>query len=48
VIPCWTRAMLLGEAVAVNGDGETTRDFCYIANAVQANLLAAMTRTRPP
>jgi len=43
VIPCWTRAMLLGEAVAVNGDGETTRDFCYIANAVQANLLAAMT-----
>ena len=43
VIPCWTRAMLLREAVAINGDGETTRDFCYVDNAVQANLLAAMT-----
>ena len=35
--------MLVGEAVAINGDGETTRDFCYIDNAVQANLLAAIT-----
>ena len=43
VIPRWVRAMLLGEAVEMYGDGETTRDFCYIANAVQANLLAALT-----
>lgn len=43
VIPRWTRAMLLGEAVLINGDGETSRDFCYVDNAVQANLLAATT-----
>jgi UDP-N-acetylglucosamine/UDP-N-acetylgalactosamine 4-epimerase len=43
VIPRWVRAMLLGEAAEIHGDGETTRDFCYVANAVQANLLAAMT-----
>lgn len=41
VIPRWTRAMLLGEDVVINGDGETTRDFCFVANVVQANLLAA-------
>ena len=41
VIPCWTRALLLGEPVLIHGDGETSRDFCYVANAVQANLLAA-------
>ncbi len=41
VIPKWTAAMIKGEDVFVNGDGETSRDFCYIANAVQANLLAA-------
>ena len=41
VIPRWTRAMLLGEDVLINGDGETSRDFCFVANAVQANLLAA-------
>ena len=41
VIPKWTAAMIHGEAVYINGDGETSRDFCYIANAVQANLLAA-------
>lgn len=41
VIPRWTRAMLLGEAVTINGDGETSRDFCFVDNAVQANLLAA-------
>jgi nucleoside-diphosphate-sugar epimerase len=35
------RRMLKGEPVFINGDGETSRDFCYIANAVQANLLAA-------
>jgi UDP-N-acetylglucosamine 4-epimerase len=43
VIPGWTRAMLLGETVYINGDGETSRDFCFVANAVQANLLAATT-----
>ena len=41
VIPRWTRAMLLGEDVLIYGDGETSRDFCFVANAVQANLLAA-------
>jgi UDP-N-acetylglucosamine 4-epimerase len=43
VIPRWVRAMIVGEAVVINGDGETSRDFCYIDNAVQANLLAATT-----
>jgi len=41
VIPKWTAALLQGDAVYTNGDGETTRDFCYVTNAVQANLLAA-------
>ncbi len=41
VIPAWVAAMLRGEAVAINGDGETTRDFCHVDNVVQANLLAA-------
>ncbi len=44
VIPCWTRALLRGEPVLINGDGETSRDFCYVDNAVQANLLAATTQ----
>ena len=43
VIPKWAAAMLAGETVYINGDGETSRDFCFVANAVQANLLAAMT-----
>lgn len=41
VIPKWTAALLAGQAIRINGDGETSRDFCYIANTVQANLLAA-------
>ena len=41
VIPKWAAALLKREAVFINGDGETSRDFCYIDNAVQANLLAA-------
>jgi UDP-N-acetylglucosamine 4-epimerase len=41
VIPRWTDALLKGETVFINGDGETSRDFCFVANAVQANLLAA-------
>nr|AEQ20402.1 Vi polysaccharide biosynthesis protein TviC [uncultured bacterium CSL11] len=43
VIPRWVRAMIVGDEVVINGDGETSRDFCFIDNAVQANLLAAMT-----
>ena len=38
VIPKWVAGMLRGEPCAINGDGETSRDFCYIANVVQANL----------
>ena len=41
VIPLWMKALLSGSDIAVNGDGSTSRDFCYIANVVQANLLAA-------
>ncbi|WP_414660876.1 SDR family oxidoreductase [Horticoccus sp. 23ND18S-11] len=40
VIPKWFAAMRAGEAVTINGDGRTSRDFCYIENVVQANLLA--------
>ncbi|WP_369600016.1 SDR family oxidoreductase [Hahella sp. SMD15-11] len=42
VIPKWTAAMIRGEDVFINGDGETSRDFCYVDNAVQANILAAV------
>lgn len=42
VIPKWTASMIRGEAVLVNGDGETSRDFCYVDNAVQANVLSAL------
>lgn len=42
VIPKWAASLLRGEAVFINGDGETSRDFCYVANAVQANVLAAV------
>lgn len=41
VIPKWTNAMITGEKVTINGDGETSRDFCYIDNVVQMNILAA-------
>ena len=41
VIPKWTAAMIKGDDVFINGDGETSRDFCFIENTVQANLLAA-------
>ena len=44
VIPKWTAALLTGKTVCINGDGETSRDFCYVANAVQANILAATTQ----
>ncbi len=41
VIPKWISALIQNEPVLINGDGETSRDFCYVDNAVQANLLAA-------
>jgi UDP-N-acetylglucosamine 4-epimerase len=44
VIPKWFAAMLNDEPVYINGDGQTSRDFCYIENCVQANLLAATTK----
>ncbi|MCD5971704.1 NAD-dependent epimerase/dehydratase family protein [Pseudomonas quasicaspiana] len=43
VIPKWTSSLLQGEPVYINGDGNTSRDFCFISNTVQANLLAATT-----
>jgi len=43
VIPKWVNSIIKGEEVFVNGDGETSRDFCYIENTVQMNLLAATT-----
>ncbi len=42
VIPKWVSAVLAGEEVFINGDGETSRDFCYIDNTIQVNLLAAL------
>lgn len=42
VIPKWTDAMINNEDVFINGDGETSRDFCFIENTVQINLLAAL------
>jgi UDP-N-acetylglucosamine/UDP-N-acetylgalactosamine 4-epimerase len=45
VIPKWVAAMLRDETVYINGDGETARDFCYIENVVQANLLAGTVGT---
>lgn len=43
VIPKWTASMIKNEEVFINGDGQTSRDFCFIENTVQANLLAATT-----
>jgi len=43
VIPKWIAAMIAGRPVHIHGDGQTSRDFCYFDNAVQANLLAACT-----
>ena len=41
VIPKWTAAMIAGDEVYINGDGDTSRDFNFIENAIQANILAA-------
>lgn len=46
VIPCWIRALIKGETVQINGTGETSRDFCFVKNVIQMNLLAA-TSTEP-
>jgi UDP-N-acetylglucosamine 4-epimerase len=43
VIPKWIEAMLQSQNIYINGTGETSRDFCYVENAVQANILAATT-----
>jgi len=43
VIPRWIASLLRGERCRIFGDGETTRDFCFISNVVQANILAATT-----
>lgn len=43
VIPCWIRALIMGETVHINGSGETSRDFCFVENVIQMNLLAATT-----
>lgn len=42
VIPRWVAAMIRNEDVTINGDGETSRDFCFIENVVQANILSAL------
>ena len=44
VIPKWVASIISGEVVFINGDGETSRDFCYIDNAVQMNILSALTQ----
>ena len=43
VIPQWVAALIKNRPLHINGDGETTRDFCFIDNVVQANILAAVT-----
>ena len=48
VIPKWIASLIQGEPVYINGDGETSRDFCFIANVVQANLLAATATATAP
>jgi UDP-N-acetylglucosamine/UDP-N-acetylgalactosamine 4-epimerase len=42
VIPQWVTALIRNDELRINGDGETSRDFCYIDNVVQANLLSAL------
>ncbi|TAN75815.1 MAG: Vi polysaccharide biosynthesis UDP-N-acetylglucosaminuronic acid C-4 epimerase TviC [Gallionella sp.] len=43
VIPQWVTALIRNQTLRINGDGETSRDFCFVENVVQANLLAALT-----
>ena len=46
VIPKWITAMIRGEQVEIYGDGHTGRDFCYVENAIQANLLSALSENK--
>lgn len=46
VIPKWLASLIQGQEIYINGDGQTSRDFCYISNAVQMNILAASTNNR--
>ncbi len=48
VIPQWIARLLAGEECAINGDGSITRDFCHVANVVQANILASLTASPDP
>ncbi|OGT16727.1 MAG: Vi polysaccharide biosynthesis protein VipB/TviC [Gallionellales bacterium RIFCSPHIGHO2_02_FULL_57_16] len=48
VIPKWIASMIKGEPIYINGDGETSRDFCFIENVCQINLLAATINTLSP
>jgi UDP-N-acetylglucosamine 4-epimerase len=43
-MPLWFASLLGGREVVINGDGETSRDFCFVENVVQANLLASLPR----
>ena len=43
VIPLWIHSIIQNKDIFINGDGKTSRDFCYVNNAVQANILAATT-----
>lgn len=47
VVPRWVASLLSGEQVWINGDGQTSRDFCFVANAVQANLRAGIVESLP-
>lgn len=46
VVPRWIRAMITNQVAHINGDGATSRDFCYVADAVQATVLAATTSSK--
>ena len=46
VIPKWIHAIIANEEIFINGDGKTSRDFCFVDNAVQANILAATTNNK--
>lgn len=47
VVPKWFGSLLRSEPCVINGDGETSRDFCYVENVVQASLLAAVVKDEP-
>jgi UDP-N-acetylglucosamine/UDP-N-acetylgalactosamine 4-epimerase len=46
VIPRWIASMIKGNTIFINGDGETSRDFCFVENVIQANLLSALTERK--